>query len=247
MSERPDDRDAHLLDLYRRAPGPEPSAGLDATIRAAAHRAVARATRRWYLPALATAAVVVLAVGVALRLPSPGSVAPVEQDLAPAPPSNAGDTAAPGALPARETTGQGSPRAMEGPAGRATAAAPTAPADRRLERMETPSPAAEPSIPGTESPPSRGRLQAAPAAPRAGVAHVVDGAVAGTSPQPALAEPSACPPPPPDLDRERLVQLVSELMAEGRVAEAHCLLEALEPTAAGTGSEPATRPPRPTP
>lgn len=69
MTERPDTRDERLLDLYRRAPRPEPPARLDAAIRAAAHEAVGRRRRLWAWPALATAAVLVLAVGLVLRHP----------------------------------------------------------------------------------------------------------------------------------------------------------------------------------
>jgi hypothetical protein len=69
MSERPDPGDERILDLYRRAPRPEPPQRLDTAIRAAARAELRRPRRQWLLPALATAAVLVLAVNLLLELP----------------------------------------------------------------------------------------------------------------------------------------------------------------------------------
>jgi hypothetical protein len=79
MTERPDTRDERLLDLYRRAPRPEPPARLDAAIRGAAREAVRRPHRRWGgFPALATAAVLVLAVGLVVQQTKHSDLAEVE-------------------------------------------------------------------------------------------------------------------------------------------------------------------------
>ncbi len=67
MTERSDTRDERLLDLYRRAPRTEPPARVDAAVRAAARDAVRRPRRTWTFPALATAAVLVLAVGLVVQ------------------------------------------------------------------------------------------------------------------------------------------------------------------------------------
>ncbi|MBP7711192.1 MAG: hypothetical protein KA217_01820 [Gammaproteobacteria bacterium] len=70
MSERPDPGDERILELYRRAPRPEPPERLDTAIRAAARAAVRRPHRQWLLSALATAAVLVLAVNLVLERPA---------------------------------------------------------------------------------------------------------------------------------------------------------------------------------
>ncbi len=67
------DDDSRLAALYRKLPQAEPNAQLDAAVRAMAHRAVAISAReptrgfRW-LPVLATAATIVLAAGIAIRM-----------------------------------------------------------------------------------------------------------------------------------------------------------------------------------
>ena len=50
MSERPDPGDERILDLYRRAPRPEPPERLDTAIRAAARAELRRPRRQWLLP-----------------------------------------------------------------------------------------------------------------------------------------------------------------------------------------------------
>ena len=92
MTERDDDlQDPRLSALYRRKDTDQPPARLDASIRRAARAAIPgkSATRRWW-PSLASAAVLVLGVTVALKVfeqPTP-ELGPVEQfESAPAAPS----------------------------------------------------------------------------------------------------------------------------------------------------------------
>ncbi|MGH8042888.1 MAG: hypothetical protein ACREPN_12710 [Rudaea sp.] len=65
--------DSPLAALYRKLPQPEPDAQLDAAVRAMAYRVVAKTAQaptrrhRW-LPVLATAATLVLAAGIAIRM-----------------------------------------------------------------------------------------------------------------------------------------------------------------------------------
>jgi len=87
--------DNRLGELYRAGTGEEPSARLDARIREAARRERPRRRHRW-VPALATAAVLVLAVAVLVRVPEQavetGSVPNGAQQQAaePAPPAASG-------------------------------------------------------------------------------------------------------------------------------------------------------------
>jgi hypothetical protein len=96
MTERPDTRDERLLELYRRAPRAEPPAGLDAVIRAAARDALRRPRRTWTVPALATAAVLVLAVGLVVQQTRLPDLAEVER----APESGLREAPRPAAAPA---------------------------------------------------------------------------------------------------------------------------------------------------
>jgi hypothetical protein len=87
--------DNRLSDLYRAGAREEPSARLDARIREAGRREQPRRRHRW-VPALATAAVLVLAVAVLIRVPEQAvetERAPTEarqQAAEPAPPAVSG-------------------------------------------------------------------------------------------------------------------------------------------------------------
>lgn len=89
--------DNRLGELYRAGAGEEPSARLDARIREAARRERPRRHHRW-VPALATAAVLVLAVAVLVRVPEqavetgsePNGARQQAAEPAPAPPAVGG-------------------------------------------------------------------------------------------------------------------------------------------------------------
>ena len=122
MSERPDPGDERILDLYRRAPRPEPPQRLDTAIRAAARAELRRPRRQWLLPALATAAVLVLAVNLVLERPA------------------LQDTDAGRARPRVEMTAPETPTALELPQAQALPSAVKAaplPSETRREREPT--------------------------------------------------------------------------------------------------------------
>lgn len=100
MSERSDPGDERILELYRRAPRPEPPERLDRAIRAAARAAVRRPRHPWLLPTLATAAVLVLTVNLVLVRPALQDTDTVhERPAMPPPPAPRSLGPSPGASP----------------------------------------------------------------------------------------------------------------------------------------------------